>query len=451
MDQLRTYLESEDVVTARWLANTLSVKTPSARSLLAEFKKKHASEYKAFHLLVGQRVNNGGAVMIVVAEDQLEERKKSLQSVQSCDIYSLQRDIHSATLPGAKAGCVLQLYFADSSQEQELLRSSAEDADALLKNAAGCIKASTTGAAIKIRSASERAVYSGYSAPRPAASAPAYKPSATAKSSSGGSSSTSAPTETMKVSKSSTASAQSFFGASPAAGAKKAPAAKASKAKQGTLNASVSRLDTTGTNADAKSVQRSTTVGADDDEEDWDDGTGTSYKPNKDNLKSRKVAVGMPQGQGGLHQADVENMEEDENDKNSTTNATTGAKRHAVGSGAIDDWRDDDAEDGQPKKKRTKIKTVEKMLMDDRGYMITTLVEEEVTDDEDDVRAAAAQAKAQRLQAEKLKAAQEKSAGDDKEKEKADANSKAKGVKTAPKGKPQPANQKGMMSFFGKR
>lgn len=84
--------------------------------------------------------------------------------------------------------------------------------------------------------------------------------------------------------------------------------------------------------------------------------------------------------------------------------------------------------------------------------MITTLVEEEVTDDEDDMRAAAAQAKAQRQQADRLKAAQAvQSAGDEKEADKATADAKAKGVKTAPKGKPQPANQKGMMSFFGKK
>ena len=379
MDQLRTYLESEDVVTSRWLANTLSVKTPTARQMLAEFKANHAGDYKAFHLLIGKRINNGGAVMMVVAEDQMVAKKKTLESVQSCEIYSLQLDVRSTVLPGAKADCVLQLYFADSAQEQELLRSGADDADALLQNAAGCIKASTRGSAIKIRSASERAVYSGYSAPRPAASTPAFKPSAAAKSSS--SSIDKDKEETMKVSKSSTMSAKSFFGSTPTgAGGKKAGASAAAKAgagkpkskAQGTLNGSVSRLDTTGTNADAKSVQRSTTVGTDDDEEDWDDGTGTSYVPNKANLQSRKVAVGMPVGQGGLHQADVENMEEEEEASSAGAANSTGAKRqHAVGSGAMDDWREDGEDENdsaQPRKKKTKIKTVEKMLMDDRGY-----------------------------------------------------------------------------------
>ena len=150
----------------------------------------------------------------------------------------------------------------------------------------------------------------------------------------------------------------------------------------------------------------------------------------------RKVAVGMPQGSGGMHQADLERIEEEEaeNRRNTPATGTATGKRHSVGTGAMDDWQVDD--DG-PKKKKTKMKTVEKMLMDERGYMITTLVEEEVTDDEEDVRAAQ-QAKQQRMQAERLKA----------------ATSPSKDTKAKPKvtkGKPQPANQTGMMSFFGKK
>ena len=83
--------------------------------------------------------------------------------------------------------------------------------------------------------------------------------------------------------------------------------------------------------------------------------------------------------------------------------------------------------------------------MDDSGYMITTLVEEEVTDDEDEVRAATA-AKKQLLRAQKESQMQMQVEPKNEEAVKSDGKKK-----TVSKGKVLPSNQTGMMSFFGKK
>jgi hypothetical protein len=457
MDSLRTYIEAEDVVTARWLANTMEIKVSAARTMLEKYKANHNDDSKAFYLLIGSSIkgnsnNNNSSSLYVISEDKLAAKKKTLKKVTSCEIYSLQRDTRSTAIPGAKDGCVLQLYYADTAQEQEFLRQGDNSTDNLLKNAAGCIKPSSKGDAINLRSAGDRAVYSGYSAPR-TTSTPAYKPSASSSSSSISSGmksfATTVDSSPAKVSKKSTVNAANFFGAASA------PTSSSAKKSKTTANSAtktqsalkVSRMDTTGTNADARNVKRAETVNPDDDEEEWNDGTGTANRaPNKENLKDRKVAVGMPVGSGGMHQADLDEMEVQK--VNEPSSPTAGSKRahSSVGSGAMDDFATASTNNSNsPKKKKTKMKTVEKMLMDDSGYMITTLVEEEVTDDEDEVRAATA-AKKQLLRAQKESQMQMQIEPKNEEAVKSDGKKK-----TVSKGKVLPSNQTGMMSFFGKK
>ena len=107
METLRSYLESEDVVTARWLAHALNTKVPNARALLDQYHKENSSNYKAFFLVTGAR--GGSDAIIVVSEEVLASRKRTFDDIYSCEIYSLQRDERSAALPGAKPGAVLQV------------------------------------------------------------------------------------------------------------------------------------------------------------------------------------------------------------------------------------------------------------------------------------------------------------------------------------------------------
>ena len=152
-------------------------------------------------------------------------------------------------------------------------------------------------------------------------------------------------------------------------------------------------------------------VGPDDDEEEFDDGSGMQHKANKDKLKNRAVAHGMPIGEGGLHQDDLEGDDgatRAEGKENSATGtddqgadsgdedgagAKKGKKRKSkevLGPvhGAMDDFCEDSAiaavQAQNAGKKRTKTVMTEKLTMDDKGFMVKTMVKEEVTDDEAD-------------------------------------------------------------------
>ncbi len=433
MEELRVFIESEDVVTARWLAHKLSIKINQAYDLLKKYKASHhgGQLVKAFYLLTGHR-KTGDYIIMVVPETAIEQRKLDLNSVLSCEIYSLQRDSRTTALPGMRSGSVLQLYYADSNQEYTMLCGGQHSGDAMLTNSAGRIKLS--GASITLKPAGERVNYSGYAAPR-ALTSVAVQP---AKVGNGSGASAAIVEEAMKSSKKSTTNAPNFFGSSVDSSSGKLKAqhsstnsSSASSVKPGQISSFQSSNNTN--NFDSKQVQN---MNAD---EEWDDGTGEyeGYKPNKDNLKKRKVALGMPDGSGGMHQADVEQQYIEDGSEEPSTRGDVQQSRSPGPSpskssihvrGAIDDWREDGTPAGPPKK-RTKIKTVEKMLMDDRGYMITTMVEEEVTDDEEPSIAN------QKMQQKVQKSLPVPSS----------SAAKPKSTKAAP------AGQTGMMSFFGKK
>jgi hypothetical protein len=223
MEEIRTFLDAEDVVTARWLAINLSIKVSKAYSLLKQY---HAnanngakSEVKAFYLLSGSR-SDGNAVMLVVPEETLEERKKDLQNVSSCEIYSLQRDNRSNALPGMQTGSILQLYYTDSNHEYTLLSGVKPGADAMLANKPGRVQPGSQAPRIVIKPAGERIMYSGYTAPRTTAAPAAPPPSGAAGSATRRpTSAAAAQEEPTKASKKSTINAGSFFSAAALASA----------------------------------------------------------------------------------------------------------------------------------------------------------------------------------------------------------------------------------------
>ena len=64
IEALESYLSSQ-VVTARWLANTLAVSSAEAENLMGKLKSDKPSEFEASYLVTGQK--NGGATAYLPA------------------------------------------------------------------------------------------------------------------------------------------------------------------------------------------------------------------------------------------------------------------------------------------------------------------------------------------------------------------------------------------------
>lgn len=412
MQDLQSYIDNDQVVSVRWLANTMGSSVEKARGLMAEYKKQHAGT-PASYLVSGQKECGNAIGFRIVLEDRLEEEKKLFRTVSSVHIYSLQR------AKVEKAKVALAVHAVDHGQAEDCLWNQHPNSEAFVTNKLGGIKLSGKG--VTIKPPGQRAIVNDKPKAASAASSSGSGSGSTSgssnKSSSGSSSSGSGGSGGSGgsvISKSSTTSAASFFGGT---GKKTTSKPKAAQTKLGfgqgaaantKQSASASASLDTASSAIAAPAQEKVVIGADDDEEEFDDGTG--IKANKDNLKKREMAVGMPVGEGGLHQADVEVMEEglaeghaegkentpldrDEDDEDGHKGTKKGTKRkgkEALGPvhGAMDDWKEDQAEHMAAQGgKRKKKKITEKLEMDEKGYMVKRMVEEWVTDDEADAPA----------------------------------------------------------------
>ena len=457
MEDLQSYIDNDQVVSVRWLANTMGSSVEKSRDLMADFKKKHAGT-PASYLISGEKDGTSFGFRIV-SEDKVEEEKKSFRKVSSVHIYSLQRgNVEIAKVAYAA-------HAVDQGQAEDCLWNQHPNSAAFVTNKVGSIRLSGKG--VTIKEPGQRAIVNdklkAVSTSSSSSSSSSSSNSSNSSSSSSNSSSSSSGNNGSKgsgsvISKSSTTSLGTFFNgtgkkttAKPkAAGQSKlgfGQAAAAPKAKASSDSLPAAKVSS----ASPPAVKEKMVVGADDEEEEFDDGTGV--KANKDNLKKRQVAVGMPVGEGGLHQADVEVAEEQQaaegghaegkenapvdleqdNDDNTAKKGTKRKGKEALGPvhGAMDDYNEDQAELAAAKGgKRRKKKITEKLEMDDKGYMVKRMVEEWVTDDEADAPAPPVMAKSNP----KVKAPSPK---------KKTPASKA-GGKVAP-------GQKSLMGFFGKK
>jgi hypothetical protein len=136
----------------------------------------------------------------------------------------------------------------------------------------------------------------------------------------------------------------------------------------------------------AAAVADTSTLDVNSDEE-WDDGVVI----NKDKLKERAPDFNAPKGTGGMSESDVLRDIEEDADADDDAAAAAAAAEDPDASrgfkvhGAMDDFVDDEriraeAAGDLPKKKKRRM--VEKMVVDDKGYMVTSYEEEWVTDDE---------------------------------------------------------------------
>ena len=206
-------------------------------------------------------------------------------------------------------------------------------------------------------------------------------------------------------------------------------ASGAPKAEKKTAPQSLVKVQPTSAPLVAAAVADTSTLDVNSDEE-WDDGVVID----KDKLKERAPDFNAPKGTGGMSESDVLRDIEEDADADADAaaaaaaedpDASTGFKVH----GAMDDFVDDEriraeAAGEVPKKKKRRM--VEKMVVDAKGYMVTSYEEEWVTDDENSPA--------------KPKAAAKRPAPR--------PAAKPAAKKTA---KAAPSGQKGMASFFGKK
>jgi len=92
---LRQYLDAEQSVSCRWLANALGVTIDVSKELLQQYKSKNkdifASYYVSGKKSDATRPNYIALSMEVVPEDRLDACKTTYASVSCIYIYSLQR------------------------------------------------------------------------------------------------------------------------------------------------------------------------------------------------------------------------------------------------------------------------------------------------------------------------------------------------------------------------
>jgi hypothetical protein len=390
MEDIQAYIDNDQVVSVRWLANTMGSNIEKSRALMSDFKKKNDNT-RASYIISGER-DGSSLGFLIVMEEKVEEKKKLFNKVHSVHIYSLQRQLLE------QAKLAIAIHALDQEQAENCLWNQHPNAEAFVTNMVGAVRLAGNG--VTIKPPGQRAIINDK--PRPA--------SASAAAASSGSNMSGGSKNANFASKSSTTSAANFFGGSSSSGsggAKKAtPKPKA--ASQGKLGFG-SSSSSDAPNAAAAGSEKKVVVSADDEEEEFDDGTGV--KANKANLEKRNVARGMPVGEGGMHQDDVEvlNGADDEDGQTGAGGGAEGkenlagdgkagkgskrkAKEASLGPvhGAMDDWREDQAieahnaaaSDGGNKRKKKKI--TEKLEMDEKGYMVKRMIEEWVTDDEAD-------------------------------------------------------------------
>ena len=92
---LRQYLDAEQSVSCRWLANTLDVTIDASKELLQQYKAKNRDVFASYYIS-GKKTGTGNSEYIalsmeVVSEDRLDVCKKNYTTVSSIYIYSLQR------------------------------------------------------------------------------------------------------------------------------------------------------------------------------------------------------------------------------------------------------------------------------------------------------------------------------------------------------------------------
>ena len=451
-DELRGFIDSNQCVSFRWFANVLGIHVEQAKTTMGTFRESNADTFATYCITGHLKGTNETSTVAVVPEDKLDAFKNKYETVNNVHIYSLQKRAMSEI----KDKLSYQLSTADALQTNELLMQAQSQEVPFLLNASGGIKM----AGINMRQVGHRITM-----PVPVL----------------------APSSSCASSSSSNSAAQSkgnsFFGASSSSNSSSSGSSKAgAAAKKEKPPAAVANFFATKKSAPSSSSSSSAAADADADA----DASVPLAAAEKQKKPEKAVTV------ANTFEGDDEDDEKfadrnqskmdvsegaDANDVDTSPSADkagkAGKKKNANLNvrGAMDDYFEDvaiekfkagEGDDDTPGSaskdaagtvalgaKKKKMKLVEKMSADAKGYLVTEHVMEEVTDDEDEPPAPPARAPPAAPAAAGVK---RPAPGDVKENSEPSGDKKA-ASKPAPakKQKAAPAAQKSMTSFFTKK
>ena len=489
-DEIASYLDVENSITVRWLANTLGIDLQNARSSMDKYKK--ANQSVAVSYLVVGTAGNGGLSYVVATESELDSIRSTFSPVRSEELYSIHK------VPSAINRAEIQAL--EYEQASEMLLMSHPHSQEFISNVGGYI----TCTAIDVKPVGQRILSSNHSSQVSAqaketiktsvSKSIAEKPNLSAISSAPSSTSAAAAAPAVLKSKSSIQATNFFAAKSAPAPAKPTPTAPIEVAKE--TKAALSALAViAASEKEAPPQKRVGKISMDDDEdEEWDAG----YKPDPERLKERVDTTVPARAVISTGSEEMDLSEDADEDALGADSADPAAKKKSKGKGkvvlhgAMDDYMEDvaiaehkrvEANPDAPKPKKRKL--VEKvsypfssffffssvlvfstifqlhthnnfdkratspyllscyqMFADEKGYLVTEMVWEEVTDDESDAPVAVAATTQPPAKRQQTSAAPEKKASAPAGK----AAAGKKGASEAPK-----TQQKSMMSFFGKK
>jgi len=280
-DEIASYLDVENSITVRWLANTLRIDLQNARSSLEKYKQANQS-IAASYLVVGT-TNTGGLSYTVAAESELESIRLSLSPVRSEELYSIHK------VPSAINRAEIQAL--EYEQASEMLLMSHPNSQEFLTNMGGYI----TCSAIDVKPVGQRILSANHTSQvstqaketikASVSKSIAEKPSLSATSSAPSSTSASAAAPAVLKSKSSIQATNFFAAKSTPALAKPTSTTSTSIEVAKDTKVSVSTPAVVeATEKEAAPQKRVGKISMDDDEdEEWDAG----YKPDPQRLKER--------------------------------------------------------------------------------------------------------------------------------------------------------------------
>lgn len=498
-DDVSDVLDSQYGVSCRWLANQFQIDVSTATQILQSYKDTH-TDIGASFLISGKLKKNGGLSFMVTNEEDIESTVAlfTKESV-SQTIYSVQK--------GTSINHAQLLVTLDNEQTMGLLNMEHPNSHNFFTNSLGLI----TYKGVKVKPMGERILSSVVD--NNVIVSEASKAVQSADFSSSSSSLKKAKPAAAKVSKASAAAVANFFGSSTSSSATSSASTSTKVKEEEKIDEEKDDVDgdeekdtvdlvdivdpvEPKDDEDAKVQKVADKDLEDSDDAEWDDGSSKPSKKTKkeatkketvkketvkkETTKKEKKETIKPVNKSIITLSDDEEEEEDLLDTNKKGKK---GKKDILAHGAMDDYMEDVAiaafkaeqeaqADGTTvgPVKRYKKKLIEKMFEDEKGYLVTEMVYEDVTDDEAPQAAAfrpnhfaagssssggdgnkkrTAEPSEEGKEKENKEGKEGKESKEDKDKEK--ASKKAK--KTTEKAKPANSGgtQKSMMSFFAKK
>lgn len=466
LEELRGFIDNDQFVSFRWFANCLDIHVESAKTILTTFKETN-KDVCATYCVSGLLKNQQQSISIV-PESSLTRCKELFSVINCVHVYSIQKIkfLESSSISA-------QLNAADVQQANELTALQTVSMSFLLNGLGG----------IKMDGSDVKPVGQRVSPPVRAAIVPSSSSDISAegqmmksfakagnnKDKTAAASSSSAK-DNKDQDKKASAIATSFFATTASSSSakavpeKKKPAAKETAAK---IKAKPAEK--------VEKVEKVVNVkggDADDNDDEWTEEGAASYKPDKKKLKSDKS--NLPASSSGSAQVDLDlTSSQSTTEDSQPTDSEPVDKTKKYVHGAMDDYMEDVAiEEFKAQEalggsaeglegvqgvlseggKRTKKKLVEKMFADAKGYLVTEMVWEDVEiSDSEDVPVKAIKTNTSNSNSTNKRPI-ETEADEDKDGELVikKGGAKAPAKKAAKKSAPV-VQQKGMMSFFGKK